>query len=117
MLNSCKKVRLYFNFLTNPLCFLLHDVSGEIHLPTLTKFVGFKLAKFLVPIFKSLTINDFAAKDSFYFAEELVDQQLDFFMGNLGVDSLLTNISLEDTKKFTQMNFSINLKSLKAYAI
>ena len=70
-----------------------------------------------MPIFKSLTINDFAAKDSFYFAEELVDQQLDFFMGNLGVDSLLTNISLEDTKKFTQINFLINLKSLKAYAI
>ena len=57
----------------------------------------YKLAKFLVPILKPLTTNEFTVKDSFHFAEEIVDQQHDLFMGSLDVDSLFTNISLEET--------------------
>ena len=34
----------------------------------------YKLAKFLVPILKPLTTNEFIVKDSFHFAEEIVDQ-------------------------------------------
>ena len=34
----------------------------------------YKLANFLVPIVKPLTTNEFTVKDSFYFAEEIVDQ-------------------------------------------
>ena len=56
----------------------------------------YKLAKFLVPILKPLTTNEFAVKDSFYFAEEIVDQQHDLFMGSLDVDSLFTNIPFEE---------------------
>ena len=37
----------------------------------------YKLAKFLVPILKPLTSNKFTMKDSFYFAEEIVDVQPD----------------------------------------
>ena len=57
----------------------------------------YKLAKVLVPILKPLTTNEFTVKDSFYFAEEIVDQQHDIFMGSLDVDSLFTNITLEET--------------------
>ena len=55
------------------------------------------LAKFLVQILKPLTTNEFTVKDSFHFAEEIVDQQHDLFMGSLDVDFLFTNISLEET--------------------
>ena len=34
---------------------------------------------------------------SFHFAEEIVDQQHDLFMGSLDIDSLFTNIPLEET--------------------
>ena len=44
-----------------------------------------------------MTINEFAVKDSFHFAEEIVDQQHDFFMGSLDLHSLFTNIPLEGT--------------------
>ena len=57
----------------------------------------YKLAKFLVPILKPLTTNEFTVKDSFHFAAEIVDQQHDLFMGSLDVDSLFANITLEET--------------------
>ena len=57
----------------------------------------YKLAKFLVPILKSLTSNECTIKDSFAFAAEIVEQDSEFFMGNLDVDSLFTNISVEET--------------------
>ena len=49
-----------------------------------------------MPILKPLTTNEFIVRDSFHFAEEIVDQQLDFFMGSLDVDSLFINIPLEE---------------------
>ena len=51
----------------------------------------------LVPI-KSLTSNKYRVKDSFVFVEEIVEQDSGFFWGgSLDVDSLLTNIPLEET--------------------
>ena len=44
-----------------------------------------------------MTTNEFTVKDSFNFAEEVVDQQHDLFMGSLDGDSLVTNIPLEET--------------------
>ena len=57
----------------------------------------YKLAKFLIPILKSSTSNEYTVKDSFAFAEEIVEQDFEFFMGSLYVDSLFTNILLEET--------------------
>ena len=48
-------------------------------------------------ILKHLITNEFTVKDSFHFAEEIVDQKEDLFMGSLDVDSLFTNIPLEET--------------------
>ena len=56
-----------------------------------------KFAKSLAPILKPLTTMEFTFIDSFGFAEEMFDQQYDKFMGSLDVDSLFTNIPLEET--------------------
>ena len=58
---------------------------------------SYKLAKFLVPKLSSVTFNEFTIKDSFAFAEEIVHQDSKLFMGSLDVDSLFTNIPLEET--------------------
>ena len=57
----------------------------------------YKLAKLLVPILKPLSTNEFTVKNSIHFAEEIVDQQHDVFMGSLDVGSLFTSIPLEET--------------------
>ena len=44
-----------------------------------------------------MTTDAFTVKHSFYFAKEIVDQQPDFFMCSLDVDSLFTNITVEET--------------------
>ena len=56
----------------------------------------YKTARFLVPILSCLTINEFSVKDSFSFAKEIVEQDSSFYMGSLDVDSLFTNIPLEE---------------------
>ena len=58
---------------------------------------SYKLAKFLVPKLSSITLNQFIVKDSFSFAEQIVHQDSKRFMGSLDVDSLFTNIPLEET--------------------
>ena len=59
-----------------------------------------KLAKFLVPILKSLTTNEYAAKDSYAFARETMEQNSEFPMASLDVDFLFTNIAHEETINF-----------------
>ena len=69
----------------------LRPILSALYTPT------YKLVKFLVPISKSLTSDEFTVKDSFHFAEDVVCQQPDFFMGSLGsldVHSLFTNLPL-----------------------
>ena len=58
----------------------------------------YKLAKFLVPILAPLTVKDYTVKDSFSFAEEIRKQDdSQLFMASLDVDSLFTNIPLNET--------------------
>ena len=72
-------------------CLSFQPILSTINTPP------YKLAKFLILILKSLTSNEHTVKDSFAFAEEIVEQDSEFFMGSLDVDSLFTNIPLEDT--------------------
>ena len=53
--------------------------------------------KFPVTILSCLTINEFTVKDFFLFAKQNVEQDSNFCMGNLDVNSLFTNIPLEET--------------------
>ena len=55
------------------------------------------MGKFLVPILNPLTKNEYTVKDSFQFAEEICEQYPTLTMGSLDVDSIFTNIPLDET--------------------
>ena len=44
-----------------------------------------------------MTSNEYTVKDTFVFADKIVEQDPEFFIGSLDVDSLFTNIPLEET--------------------
>ena len=50
-----------------------------------------------MPILKSATSNECTVNDSFAFAEAVVEQDPEYFMGSLDFDSLFINIPLEKT--------------------
>ena len=57
------------------------------------------LAKYFNPIFSPFTTNEFTVKNSFNFAEEVVNFDHNIYMASLGVELLFTNIPLEETIK------------------
>ena len=56
-----------------------------------------KLAKFLVPILEPLSTNEYTLKDSFTFTEELQSFDSKLVMVGFDIESLFTNISLQET--------------------
>ena len=59
----------------------------------------YSLAGYLKPILSPLTTNEFTVKNSFDFAEEVVNYHHNLYMASLDVESLFTNIPLEETIK------------------
>ena len=57
----------------------------------------YKRAKFFVPLLRHLTSNEFTLKDSFEFAKIICEQDTGLLMASLDVDSLFTNVPLEET--------------------
>ena len=57
------------------------------------------LAKYLVPILSPLTVNDYTVKGSFTFAKEVINFDHNLFMPSLEVESLFTNIPVDETSK------------------
>ena len=57
----------------------------------------YDLAKFLVPILKPLTENEYTVHDSFSFPSEVSKFNSKNLMASLDVESLFTNIPLEET--------------------
>ena len=57
----------------------------------------YKWAKFLVPLLKPFTSNNYTVKDSFDFAKDITQQSSKLFMASLDVDSLFTNVPLDET--------------------
>ena len=57
----------------------------------------YNLAKFLAPILSPLTVSEFTVKDSFSFAEEIIQQNCHCHMASFDVNSLFTNIPLDET--------------------
>ena len=55
------------------------------------------IAKHLVPILEPIKTNKFTIKNSFKFAREIIEQDSRLFMASLDVESLFTNIPLEET--------------------
>ena len=69
------------------------DLLSAINTPT------YSLAKYLNPILSPLTTNEFTGKNSFNFAEDVVHYDHNLYMASLDVESLFTNIPLEETIK------------------
>ena len=57
----------------------------------------YQIARFLVPILKDLTSNEYSVEDSFDFAKEILQQNSDYFMASLDITSLFTIIPLDET--------------------
>ena len=57
----------------------------------------YNLVEFSVPILNPLTKNEYRVKDSFQFAEEICGQDPAISIDSLDVDSLFTNILLDET--------------------
>ena len=89
---------------------------------------SYKIAKFLVPMLSELTKNKYVSKDSFDFAQNVRNQNPELFMASFDIDSLFTNVPLEETidisikklfrrkkkyKGFTKENF----KKLLSFAV
>ena len=55
------------------------------------------LEKFLLKFLPPTTTNEYTAIDSFHFEEEICQQNSNLHMVNLDVDSLFTNIPLDET--------------------
>ena len=55
-----------------------------------------KWSRYLIKV-ETDSSDEFTVKDSFAFAEEIVHQDSKLYMGSLDVDSLFTNIPLEET--------------------
>ena len=67
-------------------------------LPTLSAFEApsYNIVKHLVPILEPITNNKLSIKNSFEFAKEVLEQDFGLFMASLDVQSLFTNIPLEE---------------------
>ena len=72
-------------------CPSFRPILSDISTPT------YDLAKFLVPILKPLTENEYTVHDSFSFASEASKFNYKNLMASLDVESLFTNIPLEET--------------------
>ena len=75
----------------------------------------YNLAKFLVPILNSLTKNEYTVKVSFQFAKEICEQDPTLSMGSLDVDSLFTNIPLDETIDICVNHFFDNTDTVEGF--
>ena len=85
------------------LCKIHKDTTNGRELPPFRPILSaistckYSLAKFFVPILKEYTINTYTIKDSFTFAEEVVEQNAGLYMVSFDVESLFANIPLDET--------------------
>ena len=74
----------------------------------------YNLAKFLISILEPLTKNEFVIKDSFSFSEDIRKQNTKSYMTTFDVESLFTNIPLNETieicvnKLYPRKNMKVN---------
>ena len=58
---------------------------------------SYQIAKYLVPLLSPITSNAFTCTDSFSFASDVRNQNSEFHMASFDVESLFTNIPLDET--------------------
>ena len=74
-------------------CPPLRPISSTIKTPS------YNLANFLVPLIEPITKNNFTGKNNFEFSKEICEQNSEYFMASLDVESLFTNIPMEEAIK------------------
>ena len=90
-------------------------ILSAINTPT------YQLAKFLIPMLEPITKNNFMTADSFSFSNEVRQQNVSNFMVSYDVDSLFTNIPLNETidicidKLYTRRNTLVKGLSKKEF--
>ena len=67
----------------------LRSILSALQTPT------YKLAKFLISLFESLTTSTNTVRDLVNFASKIVEQDSSNFINSLDIDSLFTNVPLE----------------------
>ena len=73
--------------------------NGLPHFRLILSAIGaptYKLGKFLIPFLTPLTQNEYTVTETFHFAEEVCKQDPNLYMASLDVDSLFTNIPLDE---------------------
>ena len=95
-------------------CPSLQSILSAIKTPS------YKVAKFLVLLFTPLTSNNFTIKDSFSFAEEVSSFDCAHYMTSFDIESLFTNIPLEETiniciDKIFENNTNVNNLTEKSF--
>ena len=58
---------------------------------------SYKIAKFLLPILKPYSNNEYSLSDSFKFKQEILNQRANTFMSTMDIESLFTNLPLNET--------------------
>ena len=71
----------------------LHPILSAINT------ASYSWTKFFVPLLECCTMNEYTLKDSFEFAKDIINQNSNCFMASLDVDSLFTNVPLDETIK------------------
>ena len=77
---------------------------------------SYKIAKFLVPMLSDLTKNKYISKDSFEFAKIVREQNPEFFMASFDIDSLFTNVPLDETIEISVKKLFGRKKKYKGFS-
>ena len=73
----------------------------------------YNIAKFFVPILKDFPLNEYAVRDSFSFCDEIQEQDNNLYMTSFDIESLFTNIPLDETMNICVNNVFGNKKRVK----
>ena len=76
---------------------LVNNCPPFRHILSVIGTPSYNIPKFLIPILKPLTTNDYTLKDAFEFSRDILNQNPNLFIASLDVDSLFTNIPLDKT--------------------
>ena len=74
---------------------------------------SYNIAKFFVPVLNELSVNNHTVKDSFSFAADIVKQDPSLYMSSFDVDSLFTNIPLDETINICVEKLFTNKRKIK----
>ena len=70
-------------------------------------------AKFFVPILKEFTLNKYTVRDSFSFCDEIQEQDNNLYIASFDIESVFTNIFLDETINLCVNNVFGNKKRVK----